>query len=209
MAKGNGNTRGLSSSRTSEVRAYSGEVLYASDSEINAALAGLKNYSDNNAIIEDSALATRSVNRLNQILRDKQASGKSYDTEQFKFATMSPLLAEAFEAMTGIEVLNLDMYTGQASMFHHRTGEKALRGKVVSLHDIANMPANIGKMDIYESRNAIVFTDYKNKYILEPNRVVQISKKKRIVTNHMSSSVVIDKNEFTPEKGYRRIKITP
>ena len=38
MAKGNGNTRGLSSSRTSEVRAYTGEVLYASDAEMNALL---------------------------------------------------------------------------------------------------------------------------------------------------------------------------
>lgn len=208
MAKGNGNTRGFGA-RVSNVRAYMGEAAYASAQEMKAALAELKNYSDNNAIIKDNALATSSVNRLNKILKDKQAGGVSYDTEQFKFATMSPLLAEAFEDITGIEVLNLDMYTGQSSMFHHRTGTKVTAGKVASLQDIAKMPANIGKMDIYQQRDGIVFTDYKNKFVLKPNTVIRLSDNKTIVTNHVSSSTVKDPKDFTVKKGYRRIKITP
>lgn len=93
-----------------------------------------------------------------------------------------------------------------SSLFHHRGGKKAENGKETSFEDIANMPMNIGTMDVYVHSGAIVFTDYKNKFVLQPNQKVKINREKTIVTNHLSSSRVKDKNAFDVEHGYMKIK---
>lgn len=99
------------------------------------------------------------------------------------------------------------MYTGQTSLFHHRGGKKAEKGKEAELEDIINMPKNIGRMDVFIHSGALVFTDYKNKFVLQPNQRIKINRDKTIVTNHISSSKVKDTSAFFRERGYK--KITP
>lgn len=161
-----------------------------------------------NTILEvHSRIASAASMRLRQIVENKARNGFSRDTNQFKFGVLSDEGVKKYEKITGIKILNKDMYTGQASIFHHRGGKKAEKGKEAELEDIINMPKNIGSMDVYIHSGALVFTDYKNKYVLQPNQSVKIDRNKTIVTNHMSSSKVKDRESFDIERGY--IKITP
>lgn len=186
MAKGSGSTR-----------------IYSPSKNIERSVA---NVSSNKLIEVHERIAAAASARLKQILEDKIKYGYSKDANAFKFGKLSNDAARKFEEITGIVIKNKDIYTGQKAMFHHRGGQKAEANKESSFEDIINMPLNIGKMDAYVHTGAIIFTDYKNKFVLKPNEEVRISKEKVIVTNHISSSKVKDASDFTEEKGY--IKIT-
>ncbi|SEA81022.1 hypothetical protein SAMN04487851_114116 [Prevotella sp. tc2-28] len=195
MAKGSGNTRSSNASLLKVSRSTAGTVK------------SVTVYSKNYAFMQNGRLANSATKRLEKIIEEKKENGFSKDTAPFKFGTLSPVLAEKFEDMTGIHIVNRDAYIGQKSMFHHRTGDKEEKGKVVPLSEIAKMPKKIGGMDIYEHTGAIIFTDYKNMFVLKPNDRVTLANGKTIVTNHVSSSVVTDKKMFGIEHGYKRIKI--
>lgn len=162
--------------------------------------------SHNNAIEVHKRIAANAVARLRRIINDKARDGFTRDATQFKFGTLSRGLAEKYQELTGTKIINRDMYTGASSLFHHRGGQKSDNNKESPLEDIANMPMDIGTMDVYIHSGAIVFTDYKNKFVLQPNQKVKINREKTIVTNHLSSSRVKDKNAFDVEHGYMRIK---
>lgn len=169
--------------------------------------AATKTATTNNGAIEiHERIASKAVTRLKKIIEDKARDGFTKDASKFKFGTLSSVLSKRYEDITGIKIINRDMYTGASSLFHHRGGEKADKNKEASLEDIANMPINIGTMDVYIHSEAIVFTDYKNKFVLQPNQKVKINREKTIVTNHLSSSRVKDKNSFDIEHGYVKIK---
>lgn len=161
--------------------------------------------SGNNAIEVHERVASKAVARLREIIKDKERYGFTKDASQFKFGTLSSGLAEKYKEITGVKIINRDMYTGASSLFHHRGGEKAEKQKETSFNDIANMPTNIGKMDIFLFKREIVFTDYKNKYVLKPNQRVKTENGKIIVTNHVSNSKVKDVNLFTRANGYKKI----
>lgn len=165
------------------------------------------NFASHDSTIEvHKRIASNAVARLRRIINDKERDGFTRDATQFKFGTLSNTLAKKYQEVTGIKIINRDMYTGASSLFHHRGGNKAENGKETSFEDIANMPMNIGTMDVYVHSGAIVFTDYKNKFVLQPNQKVKINREKTIVTNHLSSSRVKDKNAFDVEHGYMKIK---
>lgn len=160
---------------------------------------------NNGALEIHERIALKAATRLRKIIEDKALNGFTKDAIQFKFGTLSSVLAERYQELTGTRIINRDMYTGASSLFHHRGGEKADKGKETPLEDIANMPINIGAMDVYIHSGAIVFTDYKNKFVLQPNQKVKINREKTIVTNHLSSSRVKDKNSFDKYHGYIKI----
>lgn len=161
--------------------------------------------SANGVVEEHPRIAAEATARLKKILEEKEEKGYSTDANNFKFGRLSSIAARKFEELTGIAIQNKDMYTGQKALFHHRGGDKAEAGKEADLEDIIQMPMNIGKMDVFVHTGALVFTDYKNKYVVQPNQKVKINREKVIVTNHVSSSKVKDASDFVEEKGYKKI----
>lgn len=156
-------------------------------------------------IIYLNNLASDASERLSKIIADKKRDGFTRDNVQFKFGTLPNLLADKYEKMTGEKIENKDMYTGASSLLHHRGGQKAEKGKETPLEDISTMPMRIMSMDVFVYKNSLVFTDYKNKFVLKPNQRVKTEDGKIIVTNHVSSSKLKDKNVFTRANGYRKI----
>lgn len=168
--------------------------------------AATKTATSNNGALEiHERIASKAVVRLRKIIDDKERDGFTKDATQFKFGTLSRGLAEKYQELTGTKIINRDMYTGASSLFHHRGGEKADKGKETPLEDIANMPINIGAMDVFLFKNEIIFTDYKNKYVLKPNQRVKTENGRIIVTNHVSNSKVKDMDLFTRANGYKKI----
>lgn len=182
MAKGSGNTR-----------SYSPSIL------------NQQSLNKEGLITMNEEIAFEASERLKKIVKDRELYGYSRDSKSFKFGTLPDTYAKIFEEKTGIEIVSKDMYTGQSSLFHHRGGQKSDRGKETSIEDIIEMPKKIMEMDAYISRDAIVFTDYKNKYIMKPNQKIKTEEGKIIVTNHVSSSRVIDSNEFKKGREYEKI----
>lgn len=161
----------------------------------------------NNFVEVHQRVANLASKRLRNILEEKLRNGYSRDTNNFKFGKLSTNVVNKFEELTGITIQNRDMYTGQKALFHHRGGQKADSDKETSYEDIINMPKNIGNMDVYIHTGALIFTDYRNKFVLQPNQKIKIGKDKIIVTNHVSSSKVKDASDFTEEKGYKKITL--
>ena len=181
MAKGSGNTRnGISS--FSDMRKQTRSVKNAN---------GFRQRAD------ERQNANR---RIAKIISDIQATGHPMDGRPFKVGHLPTAIVSTLKKVSKIVVKNPDVYMSSGSMTHHQTGTKQNRGKVVPITDFAKFASRIGKMDIYENRGGIIFTDYKNKFIVEVNRSIKIDRKSTIVCCHISSSKVIDKKEFSRYK---------
>ncbi|MBQ8070686.1 MAG: hypothetical protein IJ202_07540 [Bacteroidales bacterium] len=119
---------------------------------------------------------------------------------------LSDILVNEVKRLSGLEIQGKALYTSTKTLTHHRTGQKLLRGKVVPMEDFRTLAVDILKMDIYEKSGALVFTDYKNKYVVKVNQKIKVCKGKDIVANHISSSRVTSSQEFS--SGYSPIKKT-
>lgn len=150
-------------------------------------------------------IASDATKRLQNIIEDKNKQGFTRDNVQFKFGTLPASLAKKYEKITGEKIENRDMYTGASSLFHHRGGQKAEKGKETTLEDIASMPMRISSMDVFVYKNSLVFTDYRNKYVLKPNQRIKTEDGRDIVVNHVSNSKLKDKDIFTRANGYKKI----
>ena len=104
----------------------------------------------------------------------------------------------------GIELSSTAIYTSPKRLLHHRGGQKAERDKEVSFDDFIELPEKMPFMDIYTEGKALIFTDYINKFVINPNDKIKVRKDKIIANNHISSSKVKDKMEF--RNGYKKIK---
>ncbi len=96
------------------------------------------------------------------------------------------------------------LYTSAKAITHHRSGRKKSRGKVVGEQDMIDMPRNLFSMDIYTDGDAVIFTDYNNKFIFRKDEI-KLKGEKIIGLNHISSSKVIDTKEFNNKK-YTKLK---
>ncbi len=79
-----------------------------------------------------------------------------------------------------------------------------LRGKVVSERDIINIPHKLSFMDVYTDGDAVIFTDYNNKFIFREGEI-KLNGIKSKVLNHISSSRMIDQKEYNGTK-YTKLK---
>lgn len=158
------------------------------------------------AINFNRELASAASARLFKIIEDRTKEGRSLDGSLFKFGEITEELSAAYKKRTGVEIQNNGMYTGQSVLFHHRTGEKADKDKLVELDAIANMPLAIKDMDAYLYKKEIIFSDNVNKYVLRPNVELKGKDGKIKIINHVSSSKLKDSHVLTRANGY--IKLT-
>lgn len=202
MAKGSGSTRSSSpgNRRNSNTK---GEILAVST--VNNGGVAL---AENAAVEHHPRIAQIASERLREIKTKNEEGERSNIGTQFKCGTISIKLSKVFKEETGIKIENRYIYTGAASLFHHRTGVKAEKGKVANIEDIIKMPLNLGKMDVYVYKQSLIFSDGKNKYVLKPNYKVKSENGKIKIVNHISTSVLKDENTLTEKNGYKKIKLT-
>lgn len=147
-------------------------------------------------IRQTKAEVLEATRRIVCVFEDIARVGLPTDGSPIKIGSLPSDVANAYEKLTGAKIIGNALYTDAGALLHHRTGIKSARGKVVPEKDLIEMPSKISGMDVYENKSALVFTDYKNKYIVEVNHPIRINKKKTKACCHISSSAIIDKKEF-------------
>lgn len=184
MSKGSGNTR-ASSPSSSIIRT-------------EAALGRQENFVYNETVADAASSA------ISKLFDDITTLGHPTNASPIELGSLSEDTVNAIQNVAGITLQSNEVYTSTKALLHHRGGQKAARGKEVPTQDLIEMPRKLSKMDIYTDGKAVIFTDYSNKFIMRPNVEIKLEGNKKVVTNHISSSRVIDKNEFN--NGYRKIK---
>lgn len=122
----------------------------------------------------------------------------------FQLYVVTPDVKQAYEALTGTKITNPAIFSTYGSMSHHKTGDKAKKGKVLTWDDREDIPKDLPTMDVYVHTGALIYTDYKKKIVVKPEYKYKNSDK-QIIAFHVSSSLVTDKNAFgNPE--YKKIK---
>lgn len=145
---------------------------------------------------QTKAEVLEATRRIACVFDDVARVGHPTDGSPIKIGSLRSDVANAYEKQTGVKITGNALYTDAGALLHHRTGIKYARGKVVPVKDLVEMPSRISGMDVYENDDALVFTDYYNKYIVEVNQPIRINRTKTKACCHISSSAVIDKKEF-------------
>lgn len=184
MSKGSGNTR-MALPLSNKVKVADGESRQ-------------ENFVYNETVVNAASSA------ISKLFDDISTLGHPTNARPIELGSLSSKTVSAIQNAVGITLQSSDVYTSTKALLHHRGGQKAARGKEVPIQDLIGMPKKLSKMDIYTDGKAIIFTDYTNKFIMRPNVEIKLEGNKKIVTNHISSSRVIDHNEFN--NGYRKIK---
>ena len=128
---------------------------------------------------------------------DSVARGLHPDPTPFVLGIIDPSLNMLLLEATGIVVKSDVIYSSAATLTHHMKGTKSMRGKIISEVEAISIPDSLHAMKVFAHSGAFVFTDYKIKVIVTPNKRIKINRKKTIVANHTSTSRVIDINEFS------------
>ena len=149
------------------------------------------------SVVQDATTLQKASSKLNQLVDDLLTIGHPTEGKPIKLGDLDPQIAFLFQQRTGIQIRGQELYVSAKSITHHRTGEKLLRGKVVPYEDFRNLAQELPLMDIYLSRNGLVFTDNVNKFVFEPNRVIKIDNSHKKVCFHLSSSRITDLQELS------------
>ena len=89
-------------------------------------------------------------------------------------------------------------------MTHARRPSKLRDGKASSEQDIIEFPEKRKNMDLFYDGNAYIYTDYRNKFIINPNYELKIGKGKVMKVNFVTAGKVTDPSEFSNPR-YRRV----
>lgn len=175
MAKGNGNTRGLFSSRTSEVRAYPGEVLYATEREMEALLRSATSRGE----------ASRKIAEAVKEFKDKgQITATPINVGQADRSIRSH--AESI----GKPLQSDEMYFTGGAISHVMRGTKREAGIGVEERDIISFPGTKDRMEIYYDKNTgnYTYTDRKNKFVVQPNKRIKLGSGREKVVSLVTAS---------------------
>ena len=155
------------------------------------------------ALLQDKGLAQKASNAIKQIFEDVHSLGHPQTGSPIKIGKLPFDIKLAFKNITNKDIICADTYTSSKALLHHRGGQKAANGKETPESDLIAMPKLIASMDVYENTGALIFTDYKNKYIVEVNKEIKLNGNKSKVCCHISSSHITDIKEFN---NYNTIK---
>ena len=61
-------------------------------------------------------------------------------------------------------------------------------------------------MDLYYDGDSFIYTDYKSKFIVSPNKPIKIDGRKLEKVNFVTAGKVTDPTEFENDGRYRKIK---
>lgn len=105
-------------------------------------------------------------------------------------------------AANGVELGSEDLYMSPKQIAHTMRDTKEAKGITVSADDLANFPKERKSMTLYFDQNNsnFVYTDGKNKFIVEPNYELKINRAKFKVVNYITASKLEDTKEFNMKK---------
>lgn len=109
-----------------------------------------------------------------------------------------------FATTHAIELASQHFYMGPKSLTHARRDTKVRDGAVVSIDAIAEFPQKRRNMDLYWDGSSFIYTDYKNKFILNPNYKVKQKGGKVKRVNFVTATRVTDSKEFKLPK-YKKV----
>lgn len=140
--------------------------------------------------------------KIKQMLIDRMQKGYS-STQPFSIGKVGKDV-ERFFAERGFEISTTDMYFGYSTITH---SERLSKGyKRVSLTDMITFPMKKRYMHkYYDNQEGLIYTDYKNKFIVHPNREIKINRTKTKVAFLVTMGVVTDKSEFKNKGRYTKI----
>ena len=105
-----------------------------------------------------------------------------------------------FAEKNNIELPSKSVYMSSRSISHSTRQFKSSHGKTVSGKDLIKFPKNRRTMDLYYDGKAFIYSDYKNKYIVNPNYKIKIRGKKKKIVNFITAGKVNDPKEFNLRK---------
>lgn len=105
-------------------------------------------------------------------------------------------------AANGVELGSEDLYMSAKQIAHTFRGVKIDHGIVTTTNDLVGFPKGRMTMRLFydiENKN-FVYTDGKNKFIVEPNYELKINRAKFKVVNYKTASKLEDTKEFNMKK---------
>ena len=104
----------------------------------------------------------------------------------------------------GITIADGDLYMSVKGLAHARRPSKVRDGIASSEQDIAEFPSKRSRMDLFYDGTSFVYTDYKNKFIIDPNYELKLKNGKTMKVNFVTAGIATDPTEFNNPR-YRRV----
>lgn len=142
----------------------------------------------------DSGIANSVRNKISRIYRELESIG--YSKIKDFAAGLNEKRMRDFAEINNIELPTKSFYIGVKSLSHARRATKIRDNKAVSVVDIAEFPSRRKKMNLYYDGAAFVYTDYRNKFIINPS--YENKNGRRVV--FVTATRVTDPNEFNLPK---------
>lgn len=113
---------------------------------------------------------------------------------------------EKFAKEHNIELNGKQIYMNSTQIAHSRRALKQNKGIAVSDQDLIDFPKNRRSMRLYYDTNKrnFVYTDFRSKFVIQPNRKIKVFNHKAIKTNFVTASKT-SSQEFNM-KNYIEIK---
>jgi hypothetical protein len=145
------------------------------------------------------------VNRASQRIKGVYAEIKKNGytrTQPFSIGSIGEDV-KRFAKARGITLASRDIYVNARFLSHSQRPSKG--AKRVTKKDITDFPVTKRRMSKYWDGSAFVFTDYKIKFIVNPNYELKINRKTKVKVCLVTAGTVTDPNEFTRLKKYERV----
>ena len=126
--------------------------------------------------------------RISNVIRHLKEDGYSrYDS--FPIGKVERRM-EIFAKEHNIELNGKQVYMNSTQISHARRDFKQNKGIAVSDKDLIDFPKNRRKMRLYFDTNKknFVYTDFKSKFVIQPNRKIKVFNHKAIKTNFVTAS---------------------
>ena len=145
--------------------------------------------------------ANRASQRIKGIFAEIKKNGYTR-TQPFSIGSIGEDV-KRFAKARGIVLASREIYVNARFLSHSQRESKG--PKRVTQKDIINFPVTKRKMDKFWDGEAFVFTDYKKKFIVNPNYEIKINRKIKTKVCLVTAGTVTDPSEFTRLKKYEKI----
>lgn len=129
-------------------------------------------------------------NMLIEIRMNGFARGKD-----FAVGRVEPRMAE-FADNNGITLASKSIYMGPKSLFHSKRPSKEAVGKAVRSDKIIDFIRDRRKMDLYWDGECFIYTDYDNKFIINPNYKLKINRRRVRKVSYITAGKVDVEEKF-------------
>lgn len=192
MAKGSGNTRGITPKQI-----YANKI--SQEAIIEAQIA-------NNKLLEPEKpnSSHTAADKIAQVLHDIENIGYS-KVDYFSIGNIEGDMKRYADAHN--ITLGTGIYMSARQIAHSIRESKREKGLVISNEELKAFPRARGKMHLYYDKNdnAFIYTDGKAKYCVRPGYQIKLNRNKIKVVNYISAERIKNMDEFNLTK-YEKIR---